>query len=175
MLFRSTSAPKTSRRLQLLSDPITLPPLKRWNRLILHHSFPWGCPAPPHRRSCKVAVRHWARLTRPRHHRRAPRRCPASVRGAAPTDGRCSGGFTPEATVAARHANTLHCRYGAGTLRVCDLRGCFGAPCGFSARRGVPGGAAGSLIYLKAPSPARKNAPSILGLSLCCTPKALNC
>src|ERR1017187_763588 len=74
-------APKTARRLQLLSDPITLPTLKRWNRLILQHSFPWGCPAPPHRRSCKVAVRHWARLTRPRHHRRAARLRAAPARG----------------------------------------------------------------------------------------------
>jgi hypothetical protein len=33
----------------------------------------------------------------------AARRCPAAV--AALTYGRCSGAFTPEATVAARHAN----------------------------------------------------------------------
>ena len=42
---------------------------------------------------------------RDRHHRRAPRLSPAPLRVGAPTDGRCSGGFTPEATVAARHAN----------------------------------------------------------------------
>ena len=35
---------------------------------------------------------------RDRHHRRAPRLSPAPLRVGAPTDGRCSGGFTPGAT-----------------------------------------------------------------------------
>src|ERR1017187_9796865 len=118
-----TSAPKTSRRLQLLSDPITLPPLKRWNRLILQHSFPWGCPVPPHWRSCKVVVRHWARLTRPRHHRRAARPCATSVRG---------GGARRWAPVGRIHAGgdgprTAREDAGAvgvvdGTHSACDLR-----------------------------------------------------
>ena len=44
---------------------------------------------------------------RPRHHRRAARLCALRRPDVATlTDGRCSGGFTLEATVAARHANT---------------------------------------------------------------------
>jgi hypothetical protein len=42
---------------------------------------------------------------RPRHLRRAAGRAFRRREVAALTDGRCSGGFTPEATVAARHAN----------------------------------------------------------------------
>jgi hypothetical protein len=47
---------------------------------------------------------------------RALRRCEE----AALTDGRCSGGFTPEATVAARHANTPELSAGDGTHSDCD-------------------------------------------------------
>src|ERR1022692_419708 len=43
---------------------------------------------------------------RQRHQRRAARLRPAPFRGGALTDGRASGGFTPQATGDARHANT---------------------------------------------------------------------
>src|ERR1022692_4341231 len=130
-----TSAPKTSRRLQLLSDPITLPPLKRWNRLILQHSFPWGCPAPPHRRSWKVAVRHWARLARPRHHRRAPRRCPVRPQRGAhrwALFGRIHAGGDGRHTARAYAGPVVVALRSPAVLPR--------APCGFSARRGVAGG-----------------------------------
>jgi hypothetical protein len=57
---------------------------------------------------------------------------------AALADERCSGGFTPEATVAAPRANTPDWWCSAFALRPCFS----GAPCGSSARRGVAGGTA---------------------------------
>src|ERR1019366_3994824 len=60
---------------------------------------------------------------RPRHPRRTPRPCATPVPGDGAHRGALFGGFTSAGGDGrpTRHANTPHCRYGAGTQSVRDL------------------------------------------------------
>jgi len=53
----------------------------------------------------RVNITTTKRPARPRHHRRPALPCAVPMRGGGVREGRSPGGFTPEATAAARHAN----------------------------------------------------------------------